>query len=261
MSFDLNWQIILVQLGALLVFVHLWFAFATLKKRNDIADVAWGLGFVLMAALGLAFNPNTRTAVVFALVAFWGLRLAWHIYSRWRQHDEEDRRYQEMRKGWGKHPVRGAYLNVFLGQGFFLILVALPLIILPQYGELSWSWVNYAGIAIWLFGYIFETIGDLQLKNFITNPNKPEGVTIMKTGLWKYTRHPNYFGEATLWWGMWLITFGPLAWLTVIGPVTITILLRFVSGVPLAEAGFKDNPEFQEYQKKTPAMLPNFFIK
>lgn len=257
----MNWELIIIQFGLLLIFVHLWFLYAAIKKRNDIADVAWGLGFVLMAGLGLAYSPNTKTLVVFLMVAFWGFRLASHIYKRFRRHDQEDRRYQEMRKGWGRHPLLGAWLNVFVGQGFFLILVALPLIVLPQYSNPQWGWLNFLGLAIWAFGYIFETIGDKQLKDFILKPDKPKGERIMKSGLWKYTRHPNYFGEATLWWGMWLLILGPYAGLTVIGPITITVLLRFVSGVPLAEAAFDGDPEFEAYKKKTPAMLPNPFIK
>lgn len=256
-------ELILVQLAAALVYIHLWFAYATVKRRNDFADVAWGLGFVLLAAIGLLASPNAKTVVVFGLVAFWGFRLASHIYRRWKRHDQEDPRYQKMRQKWGRHPVFRAWLEVCLGQGFFLVLVAMPLIVLPQYGQAAanWSWLNYAGLALWLFGFVFESVGDKQLKDFLTDPNRPQEEKIMKRGLWKYTRHPNYFGEAVIWWGMYLITFGDLYWLTLIGPVTITLLLRFVSGVPLAEEGFKDVPEFQEYKKTTPAMFPNFFIK
>ncbi len=257
----MNLELLIVQGSALLIFVHLWFAYAAVRRRNDIADVAWGLGFVLMAAIGLDHSFNSKTLVVFALVAFWGFRLASHIYRRFRREDKEDRRYAEMRQRWGKNWLWRSWLHVFLGQGFFLILVAMPLIVLPQYGQTGWSWVNFLGLALWVFGFVFESVADRQLQDFIANPNKPEGVTIMKTGLWKYTRHPNYFGEAVIWWGVWLITFGDLWWLTVIGPITITVLLRFVSGVPLAEAGFRDSPEFQEYKKRTPAMFPNFFIK
>lgn len=256
-----NVALVLIQLGALAVFVHLWFLYAALKRRNDIADVAWGLGFVLIAAIGFAVQPNLKTAASLGLVAFWGFRLATHIYGRFRRHDQEDRRYQEMRRGWGKHQLAMSWLMVFLGQGFFLILVAMPLIVLPQHVDAAWSPLNFLGLAVWLFGFVFESVADKQLKDFLLKPPDPARGRIMKSGLWKYSRHPNYFGEAVIWWGIWLITFGPLAWLTIIGPLTITFLLRFVSGVPLAEAGFKDDPEFEEYKRKTPPMLPNFLIK
>jgi steroid 5-alpha reductase family enzyme len=120
--------------------------------------------------------------------------------------------------------------------------------------------VNSFGLFVWHVGFLFEVVGDRQLKSFVTNTeNKGR---IMKSGLWKYTRHPNYFGEATLWWGIWLLTYGSeYFWLGLIGPITITILLRFVSGVPMAEMRYKDNAEFIEYAKKTPAFVPNFFIK
>ena len=116
------------------------------------------------------------------------------------------------------------------------------------------------GILIWLFGICFEAIGDTQLKTFLSKEeNKGH---IMKSGLWRFTRHPNYFGEATLWWGIWLITYGTdYFWFGLIGPLTITILLRFVSGVPLAEKRYTDNQEFIEYAKKTPVLIPNFFVK
>jgi steroid 5-alpha reductase family enzyme len=252
--------LVLVQLAAAFAFIHLWFTYAVLKRRNDIADVAWGLGFVLLATIGMLYRFNAKTLLVFLLVTFWGLRLSSHISKRFRREKQEDRRYRTWRESWGKNWLLLSWVKVCLAQGFFLILVAMPIIVLPQYSAETWSLLNVLGIALWVFGFAFESVADKQLKDFITNPRKPAGSSTMKTGLWKYTRHPNYFGEAVIWWGVWLITFGSLYWLTLIGPVTITLLLRFVSGVPLAEAGFKGNAEFEEYKKKTPAMFPNFFI-
>jgi len=257
----MNLKLTLLQLGALVIFLHLWFIYAIIKRRNDIADVAWGLGFVLLASIGLIANFNSKTLLVWVLVTFWGLRLASHIYKRFRREKQEDRRYRTWRENWGKSWVLWSWLKVFLTQGFFLVLVAMPIIILAQYEASAWSALNFAGIAIWLFGFVFETIADKQLKAFLIKPKKPGDERIMKTGLWKYTRHPNYFGEAVIWWGIWLIAFGGLWWIALIGPLTIALLLRFVSGVPLAEAGFKDDPEFIQYANKTPAMIPNFFIK
>ena len=250
-----------LQIAAVFVYMHLWFIYAVVKRRNDIADVAWGLGFVMLASIGLIANFNLKTVVVWVLVTFWGVRLASHIYKRFRKHDKEDRRYLKWRKDWGKNWLFWSWLKVFIAQGFFMTLVALPIIIVAHYQEANWSIVNIIGIGVWLFGFVFEAIADKQLKDFIQRPKKPSEGHIMKIGLWKYTRHPNYFGEAIIWWGMWLIAFGEYWWLAILGPVTITLLLRFVSGVPLAEAGFKDDPEFREYAKKTPAMFPNFFIK
>lgn len=257
----MNATLLIIQLLSVLVFMHLWFAYAAVRRRNDIADVAWGLGFVLLAAIGLIAAPSGKTFVVFALVAFWGIRLATHIYSRFRRHAEEDRRYQKMREAWGEHQLLNSWWNVFVSQGFFMVLVAAPIIALPHVANDAWSIVHYAGLSLWVFGYVFETIGDRQLARFLTDEKRPKEDRIMQRGLWRYSRHPNYFGEATLWWGMWLITLGPASAYTLLGPVTITLLLRFVSGVPLAEAGFKGDPAFEEYKRRTPAMLPNPFIR
>jgi steroid 5-alpha reductase family enzyme len=255
----ITFDVTTIQIFALVLFVHLFFVYALAKKRNDIADVAWGLGFILLALVGLFFNQNPKTIIVFVLVTVWGLRLASYIFARFKSHNEEDSRYKKWRIDWGNKWILFSYLKVFLLQGFFLILIALPIIIISRYSLGEWSLVNYIGVFLWLFGFIFEIIGDNQLRDFVKTKKPGE---IMTKGLWKYTRHPNYFGEAVLWWGIWLISIGTDFWLLgVIGPLTIGFLLRFVSGVPLAEARYQDNQAFILYKKKTPALIPNFFIK
>lgn len=256
----MNAQLLGIQLGAVVLYMHLWFVYAALRRRNDIADVAWGPGFVLLAGIGWWHERDVRTFIVSALVAFWGFRLATHIFARFRSHAEEDRRYQEMRKKWGTHQTFRSWWDIFVSQGFFMVLVALPIIVLPHAKGGDWNVWSSLGLLIWTFGYVFETIGDLQLRRFLADQKRISGHGIMRSGLWKYTRHPNYFGEATLWWGMWLIAWTDRWWLTIIGPLTITMLLRFVSGVPLAERGFQGNKEFEDYAKKTPAMIPNPFL-
>lgn len=253
-------NIIFVQIIALFLFVNLFYLFGAIKKRNDIADVAWGLGFILLAIITLIYNFNTKTLIVFLLVSFWGIRLASHILKKFLRKNEEDSRYKKWRAGWGSFWPLFSWLKVYMLQGLLLFIVALPIIISSQEKNVSIGWLTYLGVAIWIFGISYEIIGDNQLKNFILN-KKSEENRIMKNGLWKYSRHPNYFGEAVLWWGIWLIVFGQYFWISMIGPLTILFLLRFVSGVPMAEEGYKDNKEFQEYKKKTPAMFPNFFIK
>lgn len=249
-----------LQAIALFVFINFWFIFAIIKKRNDIADVAWGLGFVLLALIGWLFNPTLRVSLVLLMVLFWGTRLAYHIGRRFLKHSEEDKRYQKMRAGWKGSIVFNSWLRVFFLQGVTLLLVAASIIIVTNFDKQGFAPVNVLGIVIWLFGLIFEIIGDQQLKQFIGRAENKD--RIMTSGLWKYTRHPNYFGEAVLWWGLWLTTWGAdYFYLGLIGPVTITLLLRFVSGVPLAEERYRENLEFQEYAAKTPPLFPNFFIK
>jgi steroid 5-alpha reductase family enzyme len=249
-----------IQIIALLIFINFWFVLAVIKKRNDVADVAWGLGFILIVLIGWFFNPTPRVLLIFLMVAFWGMRLAYHIGRRFLKSSEEDKRYQKMRASWKGSPVFNSWLRVFVLQGVTLILVASSIIIVTNFDNSDPILINILGIIIWMFGLIFEIIGDQQLKKFISQ-EKNRG-RIMASGLWKYTRHPNYFGEAILWWGLWLVTWGvDYFYLGLIGPITITLLLRFVSGVPLAEERYKENLEFQEYAAKTPPMLPNFFIK
>ena len=118
--------------------------------------------------------------------------------------------------------------------------------------------MDLAGTLVWLFGFLFEWIGDEQLKNHLAD-TRPDKTKFIKTGLWRYTRHPNYFGEALLWWGVWLIACNlEQGWVTVYAPLIITLLVRFVSGVPLLEAKYAENPEFKEYCKETNVFFPWF---
>jgi steroid 5-alpha reductase family enzyme len=249
-----------LQAVSLLIFINIWFVLAVVKKRNDIADVAWGLGFILLALIGFFYNPTLRVSLISLMVIFWGIRLSYHIGRRFLKSSQEDARYQRMRSGWKGSLVFNSWLRVFLLQGINLLLVASSIIIVTNFDKGGFGLINAVGIIIWSCGLGFEIIGDQQLKKFISKAeNKGK---IMTSGLWKYTRHPNYFGEAVLWWGLWLVIWGvDYFYIGLLGPITITVLLRFVSGVPLAEERYKENSEFKEYALKTPPMLPNFFIK
>jgi len=253
-------SIIFIQIISLFIFINLFYLFAIIKKRNDIADVAWGLGFILLSGITLIYNYNLESILVFALVSFWGIRLSSHILKKFLKKDEEDSRYKKWRSEWGAYWPLFSWLKVFMLQGVLLFVVAAPIITLAQEKDVSVNFWTYLGVAVWVFGITYEIIGDRQLKKFISN-KKDKNNKIMKSGLWKYSRHPNYFGEAVLWWGIWLIAFGEYFWISIVGPLTIFFLLRFVSGVPMAEEGYRKDEEFQEYKKKTPAMFPNFLIK
>jgi steroid 5-alpha reductase family enzyme len=252
-----QFDITVLQILALAFFVHAFFVFALIKKRNDIADVAWGLGFLLLALLGMLYNFNLKTLAIFLPVSIWSLRLSAYIWKRFKSKDREDPRYYKWRSGWGNKWIIYSYLKVFLLQGFLLVLVAAPIMIAARFSTGEWSFVNFLGLVVWAAGFIFEVIADKQLSAFVKNKKPGE---IMTAGLWKYSRHPNYFGEAVLWWGVWLINFGtPYHYFGLIGPLAITFLLRFVSGVPMAEERYQNDPVFLEYKKKTPAFVPNFF--
>jgi steroid 5-alpha reductase family enzyme len=234
----------------------MWFILSLIKKRNDVADVAWGIGFVLMtwASFFLSDDSGTRGLLVGILVSIWGVRLAWHIHSR-NKGKPEDYRYLAWRKEWGKWFYPRSYLQVYLLQGAFLFLVVSPVLIINKSSGAELSVLDALGVMVWLIGFYFESVGDAQLARFIKNPeNKGK---LMQSGLWAYTRHPNYFGEVTQWWGIFLIALSaPSGWIGIIGPLTITFLILKVSGIPMLEKKMEANPEFAEYKRKTSMFIP-----
>lgn len=242
----------------LIIFVYMssWFFISLIKKRNDIADVAWGLGFVLIAwtSFFITGNYSIRSLLVNIFVSVWGLRLAWHISTR-NKGKAEDYRYLTWRKEWGNWFYIRSYLQVYLLQGSLLYLIVMPVLLINKNVGLDINFIDGFGILIWLIGFLFEVVGDAQLKSFIRNPiNKGK---LMQTGLWQYTRHPNYFGEVTQWWGLWIIAINvPSGWFSIIGPLTITILILKISGIPLLEKKMAENPEFSEYKKRTSVFIP-----
>ena len=246
----------LVITFSLFMYMSFVFLISIIKKRNDIADIAWGLGFVLVAWLAylIVGQYETRAIIVNILVSIWGLRLAWHIYHRNRK-KAEDRRYQQWRNQWGKNFILRSYLQVYILQGVLLFIIATPILILNNNSGGQFELIDIFGILIWGIGFIFELVSDMQLSRFINNP-KNKG-KLMQSGLWRYSRHPNYFGEVTSWWGIWLIVVGATNnWISIIGPVTITILILFVSGVPLLEKKYEGRADFKKYKKRTSMFLP-----
>jgi steroid 5-alpha reductase family enzyme len=236
----------------------MWFVFSLFKKRNDVADIAWGLGFTLIAwtSFLLSGGSGTRGILAGILVSIWGLRLAWHIHKR-NMGKAEDYRYLAWRKEWGNWFYIRSYFQVYLLQGLFLFLIVLPVLLINKSIGSGLGILDFVGVAVWLVGFYFESVGDAQLARFIKNPeNKGK---IMQSGLWAYTRHPNYFGEVTQWWGLWLVALSvPYGLVGIIGPITITFLILKVSGIPMLEKKMEENPEFAEYKKKTSVFIPLF---
>ncbi len=240
----------------LFAYMSLWFVVSLVRKRNDVADVAWGLGFVLMTwtSYFLSDGSGTRRILVGILVSIWGLRLAWHIYRR-NKGKAEDYRYMAWRKEWGKWFYLRSYAQIYLLQGMLLFLIVMPVLLINKSSESALGMLDVFGGAVWLFGFYFEAVGDAQLAQFIKNPaNKGK---LMQSGLWAYTRHPNYFGEVTQWWGLWLVAMSvPNGWFGIIGPITITFLILKVSGIPMLEKKMMENPEFSEYKKNVSMFFP-----
>ena len=236
----------------------LFFFFCQWKKDNSYIDALWGLTFLFpvlaliirrYAASG-AVDPDARTWLVACLLAIWSIRLCQHILKR---HRAEDFRYKEMRANWTEKGGHTGYLwralvYVFMLQALFSVIcnsAALYVAIYSSGGPLIW--LDYVGAAIWLFGFVFECVGDYQLKTHIADKT-PGKKKFINSGLWRFTRHPNYFGEATLWWGVWLIACAvDWGWITVWAPMFITFLVRFLSGVPLLEEKYKGKPEWEAY--------------
>jgi len=240
----------------LFLYMSLWFVVSLIKKRNDVADVAWGLGFVLITWVSffISGNSSIQGLLVGILVSLWGLRLAWHIYGR-NKGKAEDYRYLAWRREWGKWFYIRSYLEVYLLQGAFLFLIVFPVLLINNSTGTSLGFFNFLGVAVWLFGFYFEAVGDAQLKTFIKNPaNKGK---LLQSGLWAYTRHPNYFGEVVQWWGIWLIALSaPNGWFGIIGPITITFLILKVSGIPMLEKKMQENPAFADYKKRVSVFFP-----
>ncbi|MCB9813281.1 MAG: DUF1295 domain-containing protein [Pseudomonadales bacterium] len=233
---------IIINIFIIWFYMTTWYFISLYKKRNDIVDVAWGLGFILITFLNLIFNPNIKLLISLCLITIWGIRLATHIYQR-NKNKKEDPRYKKLRKN--------SYLKVFLIQGIFMWLISLP--ITNSIGVLSWF--NLIGIAIWSLGFYFESRADNELKTFINNKNNRG--KILQTGLWALSRHPNYFGEVTIWWGIWFLNFNS-NWWTIIGPLTITFLILKVSGIPLIEKRYEGNKEYEKYKKRVPVFIPKW---
>lgn len=250
------------------------FLIAQKLKNNSIVDIGWGFGYVLVAIASILFTLFTGMAGgldLFKLIsAFlmigWGMRLSTYLFFRNRK-KTEDYRYQNMRKKWGNKQVSKAFVNVFMVQAGFTFIIAAPI---------YFAFMNNAqavdnimtmkvfiplilGVLIFITGFIFQAVSDHQLKRFIrTRKNREE---IMDRGLWKYSRHPNYFGESLMWWGQFIIVMlnvNYLGLIAILSPITITLMLLFVSGVPLLEKSYTNNPAYQVYKQKTPVFFPWF---
>jgi len=244
--------------AAMAVFIYMTavFAAALLFRDNSIADIAWGPGFILVGwfsfVIGEAFGA--RQILVTALVTIWGLRLAVHIFRR-NQGRGEDFRYAKWRRDWGRWFVPRSYLQVFMLQGIFLLVISWSVLLVNASAPRALGALDLAGTAVWAAGFLFEAVGDAQLERFKKKPeNKGK---IMIAGLWRYTRHPNYFGEAVMWWGILLIAASaPSGWTGVVSPLLITFLLLRVSGVTMLEKKYAGNREFAAYARRTSAFFP-----
>lgn len=252
-------NLFLITLLALSIAMSALWLLSLAVKDASIVDIFWGLGFVLIAAASYLVSAGFpgRKQLLLLLVIIWGLRLA--LYLAWRNLGKgEDFRYQAMRKKYGPGFSLISLFLVFGLQGALMWIISLPLQaaqLSPAPGRLIW--LDWLGVILWLVGFGFEAIGDWQLARFKSN-SKNKG-KVLNQGLWALTRHPNYFGDALLWWGYFSIACAAGAWWTIISPVLMTLLLLKVSGVALLEKSLsKTKPEYQDYVQRTNAFFPWF---
>ncbi len=246
----------LVILGLM---VALWLLSLVLKD-SSIVDIFWGTGFVITAWFYFFLTPDgyaARKWLIVILATIWGLRLSIHILRRNWGHGE-DYRYQKWRQEAGSSWWWRSFFKVFLLQGALMWIISAPLLAAqfsPSPARLIW--LDYLGAILWGIGFFFEAVGDWQLARFRAVPgNKGK---LLNTGLWRYTRHPNYFGDATQWWGFYLIAAAAGGYWTIFSPIIMTLLLRRVSGVTMLEKSLKESkPGYKEYVETTNAFIPWF---
>ena len=244
----------------ILVLVTLLWVWSVFIKNVSIVDIFWGFGFVVVNAFYafMSEDLNARKILILTLVSIWGLRLT--IYLAIRNIGKgEDFRYQEFRRNYGpKRYWWFSFFQVFLLQGVLIMIVSLPLLGInssTSNGDLNI--LDYIGILVWLVGFTFEAGGDYQLARFKSN-SKNKG-KVLNTGFWKYTRHPNYFGDSAVWWAYGIFSIAAGSYWQIIGSIIMTLLIIKISGVSLLEKTLKDTkPQYRDYIKRTNSFFPWF---
>ena len=249
-----------LNLVALLALMFTGWLISLVLRNVTIVDTLWGLGFVLVGWITfyMAGGYAGRKILIAVLTTLWGLRLAAHL--SWRNWGAgEDPRYGAWRKASGKQFWIVSLFKVFILQAVFLWVIALAL----QIGQIAptpehFTGFDLLGLLVWLLGFFFEAVSDFQLARFKADPETKGKV--MKQGLWKYSRHPNYFGESLIWWGIFLIALAtPNSWWTVISPLVITAVLLKMTGIPLTEKSISNRrPGYKDYIRQTNAFFPWF---
>jgi len=243
--------------AALGLMTVLWLVSLALRN-SSIVDIFWGAGFVVLGWLYFLLAPEglpARKLLIGILVAIWGLRLSLYIFSRNRGKGE-DFRYVAMRQAAGQRWWWQSYFQVFVLQGLLMWFISAPLLA-AQFGATpSLTFLDGLGVIIWGVGFFFEAAGDWQLARFKADPaNKGK---VMNRGVWRYTRHPNYFGDAAQWWGFFLIALAAGGWMTILSPILMTLLLVRVSGKALLEKSMEKRPGYREYIESTSGFIPWF---
>ena len=254
-------EIVLYSMQAVVLVLFITWLIALARKDNSIMDTAYGIGFIALALFTYFCSDipqDLRAGIVTLCAIVWGSRLSIRIWRR-NKHKGEDFRYKAWRDEWTK---KGTFyfhirsiLQIYVLQGIIIGAVGLPIIFANTLSSDAFSVINLFGLLVFCVGFYFEARADDELDTFLAH--RKEKDTVLQSGLWKYSRHPNYFGEALIWWGMALMVVGIVYWpVALLSPLLITYLLRFVSGVPMLESKYKNNKEYQKYAQKTNAFIP-----
>jgi len=249
----------LIAWSAFIVFFYMTVVFLLAQSMNDnsIVDIGWGLGFIFIAGFTLfAGEINFRKILISSLILIWGGRLS--LYILFRNHGRDEYfRYKNWRNTWKYFRLR-SFFQVFMLQGIIMLIVALPVIWINAGNRSSFGFYDAIGFTVFVGGFLFEVIADRQMMQFrklSDNYGK-----LLTSGLWRYSRHPNYFGEVLIWWGIWLFAIPEVNGLfTVVSPLIITFLLRFISGVPMLEKKYEGRSDWETYKAQTPVFIP--FLK
>jgi steroid 5-alpha reductase family enzyme len=249
---------LLASLAAVVSFLVLVWIVSLARRDASIVDIAWGPAFLVIAAVSYwqAEAGLARHRLLLGLVALWSVRLAG--YLAWRNLGAgEDFRYRRMREHWGARFWWVSLFTVFLLQAALAWIVSLPIqLTMASLVPERLGWLDGAGVALFAIGFLFESAGDLQLARFKADP--ANAGRVLDSGLWAWTRHPNYFGDCVQWWAFFLIALAtPRGWISVIGPLLMTWLLMRFSGVPMLERSLRrKRPGYDDYRARVPAFFP-----
>lgn len=254
-------QIILFSMKIIFVVIGITWLLSLRKKDNSLMDIAYGLAFIALAlyTFGCVNIPQDARAIIVTIcTVLWGSRLSFRI---WRRHSRkgEDFRYKTWKEAWLTKGSLYFHLRsifqVYILQGLVITIVGLPIIFANLFSSSDFSPLNTIGLLLFCIGFYFEARADYELDTFAKN--NTDKIALLRTGLWRYSRHPNYFGEMLMWWGMAIMVIGIAYWpVAFLSPILITYLICFVSGVPLLEKKYDENEAYQQYKRETNVFLP-----
>ncbi len=227
-----------------------WYFVARYFRRTDIVDMVWGLSYGVIAAFLLLVSPHDARALPFLFVILWSVRLVSHVIVRLRKHSE-DIRYAVFRLSWGVDFWWKSYVYIFLLQGLFINIITLPLFFMT--GEITAQFI--VGALLWITWFLCEYFADRQMNRFRADKNN--AWKIIQSWLWKYSRHPNYFGELLMWWSLWMMSIHTLtSFIGILSPLLLSYLIIYVTGIPMLEAALRKREGYESYIRTTSILIP-----